>query len=79
MASFSRKIKRRKFVKDRKQFMKDFKDSMRKFKNQIKCTDCGRPPYEGEKIDNWHINKESQNIDLVCLECHDSEKGENET
>lgn len=70
MASFSRKIKRKQFVKARKQFMKTFKKSMQHFKKQVKCSVCDRQPYEGENIDNWHIDQESNNIDLVCTECY---------
>ena len=69
MASFTRKLKRKQFVSARKQFMKDFKSRMASFKKQVKCARCGRPPHPGEDIDNWHINKESENIDLICTEC----------
>tara|TARA_Y100001938_G_C7782687_1_gene278684 strand:- start:188 stop:436 length:249 start_codon:yes stop_codon:yes gene_type:complete len=69
MASFARKIKRKRFVADRKQFMKHFKKSMKKFKAQVKCSSCGRPPNQGENIDEWHIDQESDNINLVCPEC----------
>lgn len=70
MASFARKIKRKQFVAARKQFMKHFKKSMKHFKAQVKCSACGRPPYEGENIDDWHIDQESNNIDLVCTDCY---------
>lgn len=70
MASFTRKIKRKQFVAARKQFMKEFKNSMRHFKKQVKCSSCGRPPHPGENIDNWHIDQESNNIDLICTECY---------
>ena len=53
----------------KKQFMKDFKSQMLNFKKQVKCSKCDRPPEKGENIDQWHINKESENIDLVCTEC----------
>ena len=69
MGSFSRKLKRKQFVQQRKEFMKHFKESMKNFKMQVKCSSCDRPPAEGENIDQWHINKESENIDLVCPEC----------
>ena len=69
MASFSRKLKRKQFVTARKQFMKDFKKSMKHFKSQVICSSCGRPPNPGENIDNWHIDKNSSNIDLVCTDC----------
>jgi len=75
MASFARKIKRKNIVRARKQFMKDFKKSMLKFKKQVKCSKCGYHPESGENIDDWHINKESNNIDLVCTKCY-SEAGE---
>ena len=76
MASFARKLKRKKFVSARKKFMKDFKNSMRHFKKQVKCSVCDRLPRPGENIDNWHINKESENIDLVCTDCYNIEQEE---
>ena len=78
MGSFARKIKRKQFVQARKQFMKDFKSSMANFKKQVKCTECDRPPAEGENIDDWHVNKHSENIDLICTSCYNKEEsGEN--
>ena len=70
MASFSRKLKRKQFVTARKQFMKDFKQSMSQFKKLVKCAVCDRDPRPGENIDNWHINQESNDIDLICVECY---------
>ena len=70
MASFSRKIKRKQFVAARKKFMKDFKSSMANFKKQVACSKCGRDPEEGEKIDDWHIDKYSEKIDLICTDCY---------
>ena len=70
MASFSRKIKRKQMVTARKQFMKHFKKTMKSFKKQVKCAPCGRSPEEGENIDQWHINQQSENIDLICPECY---------
>ena len=70
MGSFSRKVKRKQFLTARKQFMKDFKKSMSKFKKQVVCSECARAPREGENIDNWHIEKSSENIDLICTECY---------
>ena len=70
MASFARKVKRKQLVLQRKQFMKHFKKSMKEFKMQVKCSACGRPPLEGENIDGWHINQESNNIDLICTDCY---------
>ena len=75
MASFARKLKRKNFVSARKKFMKDFKNSMRHFKKQVKCSACDREPRQGENIDNWHLNKESENIDLICTECYNPEQG----
>ena len=72
MTSFTRKIKRKKFVAARKQFMKHFKETMMNFKKQVKCSNCGREPIQGENIDNWHINQQSENIDLICPECYPS-------
>lgn len=76
MASFSRKIKRKRLALARKQFMKHFKDSMQHFKKSVKCSHCGRPPREGENIDSWRINKNSENIDLVCTDCYNQEESE---
>lgn len=76
MASFERKLKRKKLVEARKRFMKDFKTSMAGFKKQVVCSKCGRPPREGEKIDNWHINKYSESIDLICTDCYTENKDE---
>jgi hypothetical protein len=70
MGSFSRKVKRKQFVAARKKFMKDFKSSMSSFKKQVACSTCGRDPREGEKIDEWHINKYSEKIDLICTDCY---------
>mgnify|MGYP001357817833 CR=1 FL=1 len=74
----ARKIKRRQFLLARKKFMKDFKESMLNFKKQVKCSECGAQPQEGENIDSWHINKNSENIDLVCTNCYDSEEDQGE-
>jgi hypothetical protein len=76
MASFARKIKRKQMVTSRKRFMKDFKKAMASFKLQVKCSQCGRPPHEGENIDNWRINKNSENIDLVCTDCYTVEESQ---
>lgn len=70
MASFARKVKRKQLVLQRKHFMKHFKKSMKEFKMQVKCSDCDRQPFEGESIDDWHINQESNNIDLICTDCY---------
>lgn len=76
MGSFARKIKRKQFVTARKKFMKDFKSSMRNFKKQVVCSKCDRGPREGEKIDDWHIDKYSDNIDLICTDCYTEEESE---
>ncbi len=76
MGSFTRKIKRKQFVASRKKFMKDFKSSMSNFKKQVVCSKCGRDPRDGEKIDNWHIDKYSEKIDLICTECYTEEREE---
>ena len=79
MASFARKLKRKQFVSARKQFMKDFKSSMKRFKKQVVCSACGRPPEQGENIDDWFIDKQSNNIDLICTNCYTpSEEKEND-
>ena len=74
MANFSRKIKRKQLIAARKQFMKHFKKTMKNFKKQVKCTACGREPYPGENIDNWHIDQKSETIDLICTECANEEQ-----
>lgn len=74
MASFARKLKRKQFVQARKQFMKDFKTSMRQFKSQVVCSKCHRAPAQGENIDDWHIDKYSDNIDLICTNCYTPEE-----
>ena len=74
MSSFARKLRRKGITSARKQFMKEFKITMRKFKKLVKCSLCGREPVEGEKIDNWRINQESENIDLICPDCYTEEE-----
>ena len=73
---FARKLKRKTMVVQRKQFMKDFKKAMANFKLQVKCSECGRYPREGENIDDWKINKNSENIDLVCTDCYTVEESQ---
>ena len=76
MGSFTRKVKRKQFVAARKKFMKDFKSSMSNFKKQVVCSKCGRGPRDGEKIDDWHIDKYSEKIDLICTDCYTKEESE---
>jgi len=76
MGSFSRKIKRKQFVAARKKFMKDFKSRMATFKKQVKCVECDRPPAKDENIDDWHVNKYSENIDLICTTCYSKDESE---
>tara|TARA_A100000164_G_C21933323_1_gene786798 strand:- start:202 stop:492 length:291 start_codon:yes stop_codon:yes gene_type:complete len=71
---FARKLKRKTMVVQRKQFMRDFKKAMSNFKLQVKCSECGRYPNEGENIDDWKINKMSENIDLICTDCYNVEE-----
>ncbi len=73
---FARKLKRKTMVGQRKQFMRDFKKAMSNFKLQVKCSECGRYPREGENIDDWKINKNSENIDLVCTDCYTVEESQ---
>ena len=68
----ARKIRRKRQNKMRKLFMKDFKKKMREFKKQVKCSKCDYHPLPGENIDDWHIDQESNNIDLVCPACVES-------
>ena len=70
MTSFARKLKRKQLAITKKRFMKDFKNAMKNFKKQVKCSVCDRAPISGENIDEWHIDQESNNIDLICTECH---------
>ena len=74
MASFARKLKRKQFVQARKQFMKHFKSSMKQFKKQVVCSKCTRAPEQGENIDDWHIDKYSDSIDLICTGCYNPEE-----
>jgi len=67
----TRKIKRKQFLLARKKFMRDFKSSMLNFRKQVKCSKCDYRPQEGEKIDDWHVDKSSESIDLVCTSCYD--------
>tara|TARA_B100000989_G_C19414160_1_gene415697 strand:- start:12 stop:269 length:258 start_codon:yes stop_codon:yes gene_type:complete len=76
MGSFGKKLRRKKFVAARKKFMKDFKSSMSTFKKQVVCSKCARAPREGEKIDDWHIDKYSDNIDLICTDCYTVKESE---
>lgn len=76
MASFAKKLKRKQLVAARKRFMKDFKSSMANFKKQVVCSKCDRGPEEGEKIDDWHIDKYSERIDLICTDCYTEEESE---
>jgi hypothetical protein len=77
MASFSRKLKRKNQVAQRKKFMKDFRSAMENFKSQVKCSNCDRPPHEGEKIDEWRIIKSEKDIELICTDCYTEGEGEN--
>lgn len=58
--------------------MKHFKKSMKDFKKQVKCSVCDYHPAAGENIDDWHINKSSENIDLVCTSCYNESSENNE-
>lgn len=40
----------------------------------VACNACGRRPEQGENIDDWKINKESENIDLLCTDCFENEE-----
>ena len=73
---FARKLKRKTMVVQRKQFMKDFKKAMANFKLQVKCSECDRYPAQGENIDDWQINKNSENIDLTCTDCYTVEESQ---
>lgn len=67
MGSLDRKLKR----KRAKEFAKSFKKTMRNFESIVRCVKCGRLPnvVMGEKIDNWHIKKEADKIELTCPSC----------
>ena len=71
---FARKIRRKQLNAARKQFFKDFKRKMNEFKLMVACNACGRRPEQGENIDDWKINKESENIDLLCTDCFEKEE-----
>lgn len=70
MASATRKIRRKQDIA----FKKEFNKSMKKFKKMVRCSQCFREPIRGEKIDDWHIDKYSEKIDLVCDQCYEGEK-----
>tara|TARA_R100001510_G_C7520164_1_gene116016 strand:- start:228 stop:470 length:243 start_codon:yes stop_codon:yes gene_type:complete len=76
MSNSARKIKRKRMHAARKSFMKEFKRTMRKFKKQVVCKFCKREPHHGENIDNWHLNKYSEKIDLMCTECYTERESE---
>jgi hypothetical protein len=59
-----------------KLFMKHFKKTMSEFRRQVSCSSCGYHPKKGENIDDWHINKESEDIDLICTSCYTKEESE---
>ena len=71
---FARKSRRKQLNAARKQFFKDFKRKMNEFKLMVACNACGRRPEQGENIDDWKINKESENIDLLCTDCFENEE-----
>jgi hypothetical protein len=61
----------RKIVRiQQKLFMKNFKKTMSEFRRQVACVKCGYHPKKGENIDDWHIDKTSNNIDLICTSCY---------
>ena len=63
-------LKRKLQRKKTNAFFKEFKKTMKKFKTMVRCTACDREPNPGENIDSWYINQQSQNINLICPECH---------
>jgi len=67
MTALARKIKRKQQLK----FYKEFKKSMKKFKKEVQCSVCHRPPAPGEKVDDWHIDRNSEKIDLICVGCYE--------
>jgi len=67
-------LKRKLERKQMTSFFKQFKKRMKQFKSMVRCTVCERPPAPGENIDSWRIKQQSENIDLVCVDCHESEK-----
>ena len=75
----ARKLKRKSFTGARKKFMKDFKSRMASFKKQVKCSECGHHPIPGENIDDWHIDKNSEGVDLICTGCYTGEEIGEET
>ncbi len=79
MGGFTRKVKRRQMLAARKTFMKDFKRAMTKFKKQVTCSVCGREPHKGENIDDWHIDKYSEKIDLICTDCYNVSEVEDDS
>ena len=69
-------LKRKIIRSQQRLFMKHFRKTMSEFKRQVACSKCGREPREGEKIDDWHIDKYSDKIDLICTDCYTKEESE---
>ena len=71
MSSLKRKIKRKKT----KEFVKSFRKTLKNFESVVRCIGCSRVPNAvmGEKIDNWHISKEGDKIELTCPSCKEQE------
>jgi hypothetical protein len=65
MSSISRKIKRKQSNKDYKAFRKTVKN----LKSLVKCSTCGRPPRDGEMVDDWRIKVSGESIALTCTDC----------
>jgi phosphopantetheine adenylyltransferase len=70
MVSIGRKIRRKK----QKSVFKEFKKRMKDLKRFVKCSKCDKVPQQGEKIDDWYMEKDPSEIILVCPECGNEAK-----
>ena len=70
MASYLKKIKRKKKV----DFMKKMKKTMKQFRKMVMCSVCGKMPSEGQKIDDWTLERRNDQITLTCTECEQGEE-----
>ena len=65
MASYLKKIKRKKKV----DFMKKMKKTMKQFRKMVMCSACGKTPEQGQKIDDWTLERTNDQITLTCTDC----------
>ena len=73
--SFARKMMRKRKLK----FMKDYRKSMKNFRKNVKCSECGTTPPPGEKIDQWTLTKNEEEINLICTDCKPQEEDDEDS